>query len=55
MNRKRLEEMLNRALLTDEEMARGPRGWAKFKDPFDYWDKAEEEGQGSEMDGLPPA
>lgn len=42
-DREKIEQMLNRALLTDKEMASGPPGWAKFKDPFDYWDDLEEE------------
>ena len=42
-DRGKIEQMLNRALLTDKEMASGPPGWAKFKDPFDYWDDLEEE------------
>jgi len=55
MNRERIEEMLNRCLLTDKEMALGPRGWAEFKDPFDYWDEAEEDEHDAEMAGLTAA
>jgi hypothetical protein len=28
---------LNRCLLTDEEMVRGPEVWEKFPDPFPEW------------------
>lgn len=42
-DRGKIEELLNRALLTDKEMALGPQEWAKFKDPFDYWNESEEE------------
>jgi hypothetical protein len=28
---------LNRCLLTDEEMVRGPEVWKKFPDPFPEW------------------
>lgn len=42
-DRGKIEQMLDRALLTDKEMTSGLQGWAKFKDPFDYWDDLEEE------------
>ena len=38
MLRAELEEELDRCLLTDAEMARGPKGWAHFKDLFAAWE-----------------
>lgn len=34
MDRARLEASLDEALLTEQEMARGPEGWKQFADPF---------------------
>jgi G3E family GTPase len=34
MDREALELLLNDALLTDEELASGPKAWSKFPDPF---------------------
>ena len=34
MNRSEIEERLNAALLTDEEMTLGPEAWKSFQDPF---------------------
>jgi G3E family GTPase len=34
MDRELLEERLNAALLTEEEMAGGPQAWREFEDPF---------------------
>jgi G3E family GTPase len=45
MERGRIEEMLNQALLTDKEMAFGSPDWAQFKDPFEYWDEVEEDAE----------
>ncbi len=44
-DRARIETMLNSALLTDNEMSLGVAGWAKFKDPFEYWDETEEDAE----------
>lgn len=35
MDKPALTHMLDRALLTDEEMALGPDGWARWNDPFE--------------------
>ena len=40
MNEKRLREMLNACLLTNEEWRAGPRAWAKLPDPFPRWSEA---------------
>ena len=37
MDRDALTSGLDRALLTDDEMALGPAGWAKLDDPFPGW------------------
>jgi Cobalamin synthesis protein cobW C-terminal domain len=34
MDRAAIEEHMNAALLTEDEMAGGPVGWRKFDDPF---------------------
>jgi G3E family GTPase len=34
MNKEELTKKLDAALLTDEEMKKGPEGWLKFRDPF---------------------
>jgi hypothetical protein len=38
MNREALTAMLDGALLTDAEMAKGPGAWAALPDPFVDWD-----------------
>ena len=43
LDRERLTALLDRCLLTDSELALGPDGWARFDDPFAYWDDNEEE------------
>jgi len=35
-----LRERLDYALLSDEEMALGPKGWARFNDPIPSWEHA---------------
>lgn len=42
MERAEIEESLNTCLLTDEEMALGPAGWAQWSDPFGEWVNAED-------------
>lgn len=37
MNRDLLTSLFDAALLTRFEMERGPKGWAKFDDPFPLW------------------
>lgn len=37
MNREELERRLDACLLTDEEMAEGPLGWATIDDPMPVW------------------
>jgi G3E family GTPase len=37
MDRTAIEHALSTCLLTDAEMARGPKGWARFRDPFGVW------------------
>jgi hypothetical protein len=37
----------DRCLLTDEELALGPDGWAKLPDPFPSWDAPVEAGTGA--------
>lgn len=37
MDRERLTGQFDAALLTRFEMERGPKGWARFDDPFPYW------------------
>lgn len=49
MDEAALRTMLDGCLLTDEEMALGPEGWASFDDPLPAWDVGEEdEGEGWE-------
>jgi hypothetical protein len=43
-----LRAMLDRCLLTDEEMALGPDGWAELEDPLPEWQVALEEGEWEE-------
>jgi hypothetical protein len=60
-----LRGMLDACLLTDEEMALGPEGWAAFEDPLPPWDllegeeeedwDEEEEEEEEEAQGLQPA
>lgn len=38
-----MRSMLDACLLTDEEMAVGPEGWASFEDPLPPWEMGEEE------------
>ncbi len=42
LDRERLTGMLDRCLLTDKEMTLGPEGWARFNDPFEYWDEEDD-------------
>lgn len=37
LDREALEELLDDALLTDEEFRRGPSSWASMPDPFNKW------------------
>jgi G3E family GTPase len=37
LDRRELEAMLDRALLTDEEFHQGPSAWASLQDPFGKW------------------
>ncbi|KAF8065844.1 yciC [Scenedesmus sp. PABB004] len=47
-----LRAMLDGCLLTDDEMALGPDGWAAFDDPLPPWELGEEElEEGEELDG----
>jgi len=48
MDRVKLTAAFNRCLLTDKEMALGVQGWAKFKDPFEYWEE-EDDAEGEEV------
>jgi hypothetical protein len=34
-------EILDRCLLTADEMAAGPEAWKRFDDPFPVWKRAE--------------
>lgn len=43
MGREEIEGVLNRCLLTDEEMALGPEGWRQWEDPFGEWERPVEE------------
>jgi hypothetical protein len=43
MNQAQLRELLDAALLTDEEMAQGPEQWRAFPDPFPSIAELEEE------------
>lgn len=43
MDEAELRRMLDACLLTDEEMAMGPDGWAAFDDPLPAWATGEEE------------
>ena len=45
-------KLLDRALLTDHEMALGQEGWNRFKDPFAHW-KTIEEIEGNDPQGQP--
>ncbi len=46
-----LRAMLDGCLLTDEEMAQGPEGWAALEDPLPPWEVAmEEEGEWEEAE-----
>jgi G3E family GTPase len=42
MEREEIEASLNACLLTDEEMALGPAGWAQWSDPFGEWVNSED-------------
>jgi G3E family GTPase len=42
MERGEIEASLNACLLTDEEMALGPAGWAQWSDPFGEWVNSED-------------
>jgi G3E family GTPase len=42
MDRGGMEAALASCLLTDEEMALGPEGWAKMPDPFGDWEIVED-------------
>ncbi|ADO73818.1 zinc metallochaperone GTPase ZigA [Stigmatella aurantiaca] len=37
LNEQALREKLDAALLTDKELARGPKAWKRFRDPFAPW------------------
>ena len=37
-------EILDRCLLTDAEMAAGPKAWKAFEDPFPQWLAEQDEG-----------
>ena len=37
LDRKRIETQLQKALLTDREMALGAEGWMDFPDPLSPW------------------
>jgi G3E family GTPase len=43
VERDTIETSLNACLLTDEEMAVGPRGWAQWQDPFGAWQAPEDD------------
>lgn len=47
-------EALDSVLLTDEEMAKGPEGWRKFRDPLPAWPTPEEARQAMHSDGECP-
>lgn len=42
MDEKALRARFDACLLTDAEMARGPKAWAKMEDPFPSWEAREE-------------
>jgi hypothetical protein len=55
MQQQRITDALNEALLTDAEMKRGPKSWAKLEDPIAVLDDADvmeflEEGEDDEED-----
>ena len=52
LDRPFLVKLLDRALLTDHEMALGQEGWNRFKDPFAHW-KTIEEIEGNDPQGHP--
>ena len=41
MDAKAVTAVLDACLLTDSEMAAGPKAWRKYEDPFGSWDEAE--------------
>ena len=41
MDRQQIEARLDEALLTDDEIAQGPSGWADYPDPLPAWESAE--------------
>jgi G3E family GTPase len=43
VERDTIEASLNTCLLTDEEMAVGPKGWAQWEDPFGAWQAPEDD------------
>ncbi|MDF3819390.1 zinc metallochaperone GTPase ZigA [Leptospira sp. 96542] len=43
MNKEKITESLNKCLLTDQEMEKGPEFWANLDDPFPDWDVMMEE------------
>ncbi len=45
IDRAALTAMLDVALLTDDEMARGPKAWARMRDPVPSWEPEESEGR----------
>eukprot|EP01027_Heterolobosea_sp_BB2_P006327 GEZU01009580.1.p1 GENE.GEZU01009580.1~~GEZU01009580.1.p1 ORF type:complete len:419 (+),score=182.80 GEZU01009580.1:418-1674(+) len=45
-----ISKLLDSCLLTDEEMALGPNGWAKFEDPFEPWENEDEDENEEEED-----
>ena len=42
LNRPHIRDLLNTALLTDAELAAGPRAWARYPDPFPSWGELHE-------------
>ncbi len=42
VDREGLTAMLDAALLTDDEMSRGPEAWARLRDPIPSWEPADE-------------
>jgi G3E family GTPase len=39
LDRATIESRLNACLLTEKELAQGPRGWLRFADPFPAWEE----------------
>lgn len=49
MDESSLRYMLDQCLLTDDEMALGPEGWAEFDDPLPPWQMGDEDEHEDEL------